>query len=95
MINPLKTCAKRAIKPSVRPASAFAGLTVDGESKRFVTGEVQMRDLKVEELSHVYGAGGSGGCGGKGGSKGKSRSHKSKSHKSKSHKSKSHKSKCH
>ena len=51
-----------------------------------------MRDLKVEELSHVYGAGGKGGCGGKGGSKGKSRSHKSKSHKSKSHKSKSHKS---
>ncbi|MEA2821456.1 MAG: hypothetical protein QOJ86_3460, partial [Bradyrhizobium sp.] len=44
-----------------------------------------MRDLKVEELSHVYGAGGTGGCGGggkggsKGGSKGKSKSHKSKS----------------
>jgi hypothetical protein len=94
MINPLKTCAKRAIKTSVPSASAFAGLPADEESKRFVTGEVQMRDLKVEELSHVYGAGGKGGCGGKGGSKGGSKG-KSRSHKSKSHKSKSHKSKCH
>lgn len=47
-----------------------------------------MRDLKVEELSHVYGAGGKGAaCGGnkggsKGGSKGKSKSHKSNKHKS-------------
>ena len=47
-----------------------------------------MRDLKVEELSNVYGAGGRSGCGcsgkggSKGGSKGKSRNHKSNKHKS-------------
>jgi hypothetical protein len=96
IINLLKACRKLAIIPSVRVSFGIRGI-IHGLKARseFVTGEVQMRDLKVEELSHVYGAGGSGGCGGKGGSKGKSRSHKSKSHKSKSHKSKSHKSKCH
>ena len=50
-----------------------------------------MRDLKVEELSHVYGAGGKGNCGcsAKGGSKGgsKGKSHKSNKHKSNKHKS--------
>ena len=47
-----------------------------------------MRDLRIDELDYVYGAG-------KCGSKGHSGSHKSKSHKSRSHKSKSHKSKSH
>ncbi|MGN6820699.1 MAG: hypothetical protein ACTHJR_18740 [Sphingomonas sp.] len=57
-----------------------------------------MRDLRFDELNHVYGAGGRGcytppSCGGGNGSKSKkSKSHKSKSHKSKSNKSKSHKS---
>ena len=48
-----------------------------------------MRDLKVEELSNVYGAGGRGGdcgCSGKGGSKGGSKG-KSNKHKSNKHKS--------
>lgn len=52
-----------------------------------------MRDLNLEELGAVYGAGGSskrGGCGCSGGSKSKkSKSKKSKSKKSKSKKSKS------
>jgi hypothetical protein len=94
IINQLNACRQLFIAHSVRSASAFAQNNCGRESKRFVTGVIHMRDLKVEELSHVYGAGGKGGCGGggKGGSKGGSKG--TKSHKSKSHKSKSHKSKC-
>src|SRR3954453_1411633 len=94
MINSLQACGKHVIETSVRSASAFARKKPRKGVEAILTGVVHMRDLKVEELSHVYGAGGKGGCGGKGGSKG-GRKGKSRSHKSKSHKSKSHKSKCH
>jgi hypothetical protein len=71
------------------------GATADVATSR---GVYPMRDLKIEELGQVYGAGG-GGCRGGGSGGGGSKSHRSNSHKSKSHKSKSHKSKknsrCH
>ena len=58
-----------------------------------------MRDLNIDELGQVYGAGGNSRCGGCGGGRGSksrgSKSHRSKSHKSKSHKSKSRKSRKH
>jgi hypothetical protein len=87
IINQLDACRQHSIANSVRPASAFARKKPRKGVEAILTGVVHMRDLKVEELSHVYGAGGKGGCGGnggsKGGSKGKSKNHKSKSHKSK------------
>jgi hypothetical protein len=52
-------------------------------------GVISMRDLRIDELDQVYGAGG------KCGSKGRSGSPKSKSHKSRSNKSRSHKSGSH
>jgi hypothetical protein len=91
IINQLDACRQLSNVHSVRAASAFARKKPRKGVEAVLTGVVHMRDLKVEELSHVYGAGGKGGCGGKGGSKGGS---KGKSHKSKSHKSKAHKSKC-
>jgi hypothetical protein len=93
MINPLDACRQLSITISVRSASAFARKKPRKGVEAILTGVVHMRDLMIDELSHVYGAGGSGSCGGKGGSKGGSKG-KSKSHKSKSHKSKAHKSKC-
>jgi hypothetical protein len=94
MMNQLDACRQCSIAHSVRPASAFARKKPRKGVEAILTGVIHMRDLKVEELSHVYGAGGKGGCGGggKGGSKGGSKG--TKSHKSKSHKSKAHKSKC-
>src|SRR3954469_25714676 len=94
MINSFQACRNCSNATSLRTASTPARKkTAEEMSELFITGEVHMRDLMIDELSHVYGAGGKGGCGGKGGSKGGSKG-KSKSHKSKNHKSKSHKSKC-
>ena len=65
---------------------------MDGDSADQLYGRQQMRDLNIEELDQVYGAGGRGRSGGDSCGKG-SRSRKSKSKKSKSkcsRKSKSH-----